>query len=501
MRFRFSLKKLLVAVTLFAILAGYYGNRIVALNEEREALVELDEYWAVTVNREGAQADESWLKQTLDWPIRKILGPAPKMDLPYRSTDRAVVLELYASSRDAHGEPRSLKGIEKFTKLQRLRLYRYSAITSRIVIRDEELRRIAGLRNLRKLEIPSSTITANGILHLKDLQLTELSAGSQDWDVAEFQAISKIQSLEQLHLSSRVCVLEPLAELPKLKNLSIYADQLTDLTSLSRFPALETLYIHGQFSAEQISNLSGAKELKKLKLISWGMEDSEDSIVETIIQIPKLEQVEFGWNSISKKSFDQLVDHGLDVNHQGLTDFKSAGKQLRFDTIYAEIDTEKSKLTATIEYGKPGVGWRIQVRTTDKYYPTMKPLPWFDSPTITTAGGWDGLASRGFVTVLDRNAVHFFDGEEHPTFDNVLDVYWRKGNVVRLRWHFASGISEGHGTVDGEFFLKSIIVKSKTPISLQQATADVKKYFAIEEFAPSQDTGLKKMHEFVFKSQ
>ncbi len=90
-------------------------------------------------------------------------------------------------------------------------------------------------------------------------------------------------------------------------------------------------------------------------------------------------------------------------------------------------------------------------------------------------------------------------GKDVETSENSVKIHSRNGNRFCLRSGCAPSGSEGFVSIEAELCLRRVIVKSDQPISRDEATLELAKHFAIEDFDLTQQTTgkpLRREHEF-----
>ena len=114
-------------------------------------------------------------------------------------------------------------------------------------------------------------------------------------------------------------------------------------------------------------------------------------MTDMLLEFPSLDKVKLGVRALTKTGFENLVAAGIEVDHQGLVDFKPTENYLRYDSLYFELDLDQSEIFGEIQIGKPEIDWRIYVQAKDRYAPTVFSPPNFSSGPFSRAGDWRGL--------------------------------------------------------------------------------------------------------------
>ncbi len=496
-RFRFGLRTLLVLLLCMGAICGYYASRIHKLATERKGLEGLGESWSGVSVRNYIDPDihirSNW-QEWLDWPLGFFTKSPQNQIHAYHSKEHVKSLSLYASETI----PRSLKGIEKLQQLQNLRFQYSPAVGSRILLDGAEFRRIAKLKNLRNLSLSHCYTDADAFEILANLHLRTLTCGGSITE-AELEHISQVKSLEELTVWSKIASLESLPALTNLKQLTLRVDDLIDLEPLAQMPSLTHLVIRAR--QMEMKHLEALKRVPNLKSIVWdGGWGWQPAMTDTLLEFPSLDEVKLGAKALTKTGFEKLVAAGIEVDHQGLVNFKPTENYLRYDSLHFELDLDRSEIFGEIQIGKPGVDWRIRMQASDRYAPTAFPPPSFSCGPFSRTGDWRGLV--GFKLVSTKLAklsnVSMF-GKDVETFEDYLEILSSNGNYFCLRSGFAPGGSEGFVSIEAELCLRRVIVKSDQPISRDEATLELAKHFAAEDFDLTEqitDKQLRREHEF-----
>jgi hypothetical protein len=126
---------------------------------------------------------------------------------------------------------------------------------------DSDLEKLAGSENIEKLDLSKTGISGAGLTHLADLTgLRWLDLSDTNIDGSSLQSLSTIPHLQQLNLQRTPVDDQTLAELSSyrdLKELDLRDTRINEkyLTDLRNMPRLETLYLSGHISAENLPNL------------------------------------------------------------------------------------------------------------------------------------------------------------------------------------------------------------------------------------------------------
>jgi hypothetical protein len=151
---------------------------------------------------------------------------------------------------------RGLTGIESLAGLESVAVRDCTGVT--------DLRPLATLPKLHNLEIMRTPVEDwSGLPQLSALLWLFVS----DCDLVDLNPIADTGSLVSLHLfhCHRLNDLAPLARMPKLSRLTVWADAVTDFTPLVGIRALHTLHIRST-SLSDVSSLSGMPTVREVSL-------------------------------------------------------------------------------------------------------------------------------------------------------------------------------------------------------------------------------------------
>ncbi len=147
----------------------------------------------------------------------------------------------------------------------------------------KDLYPLENLLNLKDLSIEADADDLRPLGMLKNLTELFLSVREE----VDFSPLSSLKSLTNLSVEgAKEDLLEPIAEIPRLRNLWIYfAPSLSDLSPLRSLAELE----HLTLSSTAVSNLSGLSNLPKLASIE--IVDGPIMDISCLIELPALSQI------------------------------------------------------------------------------------------------------------------------------------------------------------------------------------------------------------------
>ena len=185
----------------------------------------------------------------------EIAGGGPEVDLaPLGDLTNLVSIELLGSKVTGFS---FLKSLEKLERLSRL-------IT-------DDLRPLAGLKNLKELSVAHSDLTdLSPLSKLNNLETLTIGSGKP----VDLSPLSDLAQLKVLACSySKVDNITPLAKLVNLENIDLRRTQVSDLSSLKDMQKLKILRLQEAKQLKSIAPLSGLRSLEELNLEKTNVAD------------------------------------------------------------------------------------------------------------------------------------------------------------------------------------------------------------------------------------
>jgi hypothetical protein len=308
-RFQFSLRTLLIIVTLFAIACSWFAVKMKQARTQREA-VEKIRKWGKEINITYSwQADPQTKPHIPEW-LRQLAGDdffyyvyglevrgtdLTSTDLlPLEELNQLQELSLFMSKipdyklahlkelpqlrkLDLNGTNTTDAGLvylKGMTKLDLLYLG-YDSIT------DNGLEQLKGLSNLRTLDLEGTNITDAGLVHLKRLtQLNKLyldETNITDEGLEKLKNLTKLEALNLDHTNITDAGLEKIKGLIKIHLLRLAKTKITDagLVYLKELSQLEHLVISNNNITD--AGLVHLKEMKQLHYLEIERTNVTDS--------------------------------------------------------------------------------------------------------------------------------------------------------------------------------------------------------------------------------
>ena len=247
---RFSLKTLLVVMTLFTVIVAcirWYDSRTIHARENRARAAEVTEAVAAIEKLGGTVTSEYKELRPQTWLEKQFDDPGSGED------PVGVVKVTSVSLADSEG----LEHLRFLTGLQSLNLG-FTDVT------DFDLAQLTQMTTLVQLNVRYTQIADGGLGHLKELKrLESLNLNGTEISDEGLDRLKEIHSLKALHLNYTLVTDDGLKHLKKLalQSLSLVGNQITDvgLEHLEKQTVLQRLnLINTEVSAEGVKKLQQA---------------------------------------------------------------------------------------------------------------------------------------------------------------------------------------------------------------------------------------------------
>ena len=190
----------------------------------------------------------------------------------------------------------------------------------RLMIGDTELRELANINGIRKLDLSDSQVTAEGLATVTGLQsLAVLALPQNGIDGSVLASLRDLPALRQLRLigvSLDDDDVEELARFPKLTSLCLSSCPINDaaVAKVAReLPELEHLCLSGtKITGDCLSELSLLGALKDLQLHETAV---DDYAIANLPPLPQLQKLSLHGSSVSVAAIDKLRQErpGLEI--------------------------------------------------------------------------------------------------------------------------------------------------------------------------------------------
>lgn len=226
-----------------------------------------------------------------------------------------------------------------------------------------------------------------------------------------------------------------------------------------------------RFESDNISphDLSGLHVFEYLEKLSIQNAPLDLSHVDQIIKLDQIENVYAGKSVLSRSAVDALVNHGIEVQHEGLAvDFDSMENYLNFDGVYYPLDVENSSITATHELGQDGVMYRLRLNTLRSPAAPQPPVSLYSFPGIYRVENFGTFEHQKLL--VTRDEIYFYDKDIGPSYccwdgidlKNVqrlkLNLLSRNGAFVHLKCEFTELGKSNSSTIDTRARFDSVTV-------------------------------------------
>jgi hypothetical protein len=260
--YQFSLRTLLVFVTLCAIPCSWYAVKKRQAKHGREA---------AAVEKLGGRI--GWTEPSGPEWLRALFGDDFFTDVLWVDLSNTACADT------------GLECLEDFGQLERLSL-------DRTFVTDAGLEHVKGLGRLKHLSVSGTLVTDAGLEHVQGLgQLVTLSLGNTKATDSGLERLRCLAQLEELDLGGTAITdagLESLENLRQLKTLRLTMTRVTDagLTHLQDMAQLQELYLGGICVTDTgLMYLKGLTQLQQLSLIASPV--SDDGIEKLQQALPK----------------------------------------------------------------------------------------------------------------------------------------------------------------------------------------------------------------------
>ncbi len=267
---RFSARTLLLAVTVAAIALGIFAERRSRVDRARRQVADLR-------GSISGRPGDLWL----EFDLCHLRGK-PMDWLPYLPG----VTKAFA--RNAKVDAENIRALGRMKSLQELNL----AFST---LKDAELDSLAGLEELRTLNVSGTECTLAGIAKLSRLpNLTDLNIDKLAGDELR---LASFPQLVKLAVTEPRLVHVQLTDLPELKVLNLHLGEAT--VELRNLPLLYTLDVHldhlGEMDLQQVPELSTVS----LRVGGECPAARRAKLVEQLAALPSLEELRLQWFGMS----------------------------------------------------------------------------------------------------------------------------------------------------------------------------------------------------------
>lgn len=268
----------------------------------------------ITVGLRGQIQEDGTLKPAVAKALAKLPGvttveayDTPLSDLTFLTPHTKIeVLGLYNTPLTDE----SLAPLEKLENLKKLELRRNLGLDPEGNIGDKGLQYLKGLKRLYRLDANAGKVTDKGLVFLKDLvAMEQLNLADNQIRGSGLGNLQMMAKLESLDLSRNKISGPQLAEIKKLTSLP-----KVDLSSNGiEDEDLEFLrgatFVHLTLDGNPISSrgIKTLAELPKLKVLSVGDTELDDAGLEELLKFPELTGLSIHGTKVTEKGFKTLA--------------------------------------------------------------------------------------------------------------------------------------------------------------------------------------------------
>lgn len=242
----------------------------------------------------------------------------------------------------------------------------------------------------------------------------------------------------------------------RCQSLSISAtaesDQRAGECSLSQLiqqcDVVENLYLDCRIAPLEIASLAKLSRLRGLVLCDRTR--VEDRYVGSILKIRSLKSLVVESEQFSMRSYDRLTQAGIEVEHDGLSDFVLRRNYLKLDGEYFEIDPLETLQTLQVRFDKGELFYTVQLATNDNKYASHEVK--LDSGWLTLGEPWGPLAGRKAKAIkvsTSENDARLYSYVHFPVTNGRAEIVSQIGNRLRIKGRF--GVNRGGVSGQEEF--------------------------------------------------
>ncbi|WP_298866587.1 LamG-like jellyroll fold domain-containing protein [uncultured Gimesia sp.] len=291
---------------------------------------------------DGKIVGAKWV--TLDSELQ-VIKPSTTSNTPM--TDREVAEWVIGIGGEVNISGKSITKIEQFPTEP---LVITAVSLDKTSVKDDDLKRLAELKKLTRVNLADTLITDTGIRYLKDIELGYLILNKTKITDQGVGYLKDMKSLSVLMIGEVPITnsgLESLKDMKQLTELKISSRQIDDsgIEHLAGLTNLETIYLYfTQITDNGLKHLMGMKKLQSLKLGGTGIRDAG---LRELAKLKSLKDLDITGCKITDsglehlKDLKNLQDLGLD-----LTPISDAGlKHLHSMTNLVTLKLSGTKVT------------------------------------------------------------------------------------------------------------------------------------------------------------
>ncbi len=340
-RFQYSLRTLMIVVSVCGVLSGWVGMMLERAREQR-AVVKKIKALGGSVYYDYQITEGQWGYHPANTPpgpgwVRWILGD----DI------FAYATAVFFNSTQSTVKDNDLVLLRKLPRIN-------AVILASPSITDNGLAIVGSLPELSELNLSDTSVTGEGLAQLEKARklehLTLDGASVGDSTIAHIDKLSNLQSLQLVRTSITDDGLRPVAGLSRLCWLDLFQNgglTFKALKSIEKLTSLESLHIRGNSAIDRdFDRLAVLHKLKLLKIVSCSFHDEDMKIMHELTELTVLELSGTSITDdalIQLRSLTKLQDLNLSstkIGNQGLAHLKPLTNLRYLNLLWTKIDKD-----------------------------------------------------------------------------------------------------------------------------------------------------------------
>jgi Leucine-rich repeat (LRR) protein len=322
-RFQYSLRTLLIVVSIGGVLSGWIGSILLRAHDQRAVVKKIQAL--------GGQVYYDYQQTEARWGIRLENTPPGPGWVRWMLGDDVFAYAEFVFFNSSQNTVKD-KDLALLRALPRLK----GVVLDSSRITDEGLEIVSNLPNLQEVNLSNTSITGKGLGQLEKAQklenLTLSGVSVSDSTLEQIDKLKNLKSLQLVRTSVTDDGMAPIARLTQLKWLDLFQNgglTYKALKSIGQITSLESLHIVGNSAIDRdLDQLKSLHKLKILSIISCSFNDGDLGILNEfkdlimlnlngspitdiglvrLRSLTKLEQLDLGSTKISNQGLVNLA--------------------------------------------------------------------------------------------------------------------------------------------------------------------------------------------------